>query len=355
MSTKLARGARVETWMRSSWIVGLIALLPCACSSENASSPPPSPVDWHAFDVPHGPRAATTGPTAQERAAAEGYISDLAAPGFGALASRLTSYGHFIFPGVPDSRGPEKVLKSHEALLGAFDKRAIVTSRVWRTDSEQTVEWTMTGVQTKDWMGVPATNKPVVIKGVALLFTKDEGVLEDILMIFDVAAVKAQLGAGPRELAGNPAPAVPTGPTQALDQTHSPEEARDVPVARAPIDALEGTSDAAYLASFADDAQVDTLQRAAPLRGKEELKAYFKAIRKAIGQLDTTVDNAWPVGPFVVVEYSIAGEQLGPIAWIPAQHDRVLRMRVVDIAEIHDGKIAHVWRYDNPSEILAPQ
>jgi hypothetical protein len=344
--------------MASRWILGpgcALALLSSGCSSENAGSPPAAPVDWHAFDLPHGPQAAPQGPTAQERAAAEGYVKDLAAPGFGSMGSRLANYAHFVFPGIPDTRGRDKVLTSHETLFGAFDKRAITVSRVWRTDSQHTVEWTMTGVQTKDWMGVPATNKPVVIKGVALVATKDEGVVEEIFMIFDVAVVKAQLGAGPKELAGNPLPAVPTGPMQSFEQTHSADETSETPIARAPIDALEGTSEAAYLASFADDAQVDTLERATPLRGKDDLKAYFKAVRKSIGQVDTTVDNAWPVAQFVVVQYTIAGDQLGPIAWIPAARERVLRMRVVDIAEIHDGKIVHVWRYDNPGEILAPQ
>jgi hypothetical protein len=345
--------------MAGRWFIGpgcaLALLSSSGCSSENAGAPPAAPVDWHAFDLPHGPQAAAQGPTAQERAAAEGYVADLAAPGFGSMASRLENFAHFVFPGIPDTRGRDKVLKSHEMLFGAFDKRAIAVSRVWRTDSEQTVEWTLTGVQTKEWMGVPPTNKPVVIKGVALVSTKDEGVVEEIFMLFDVAVVKAQLGAGPKELAGNPLPAVPTAPTQSFEQTHSADETSETPIARAPIAALEGTSEAAYLASFADDVQVDTPERATPLRGKEDLKAYFKATRKAIGQLDTTVDNAWPVAQFVVVEYTIAGDQLGPIAWIPVERERIMRMRVVDIVEIHDGKIAHVWRYDNPAEILTPQ
>jgi len=70
---------------------------------------------------------------------------------------------------------------------------------------------------------------------------------------------------------------------------------------------------------------------------------------KAIGQLDTTVNNSWGVGQFAVVEYSITGEQLGPIAWIPAQRDRVVNLEIVDICEMTGGKIARVWRYDNPT------
>jgi hypothetical protein len=76
-------------------------------------------------------------------------------------------------------------------------------------------------------------------------------------------------------------------------------------------------------------------------------------MHKAIGQLDTTVDNAWGVGPFSIVEYSIAGEQLASIGWVPAQRDKVIRLQLVDICETTGGKVARVWRYDNPVQILS--
>jgi hypothetical protein len=77
-------------------------------------------------------------------------------------------------------------------------------------------------------------------------------------------------------------------------------------------------------------------------------------MHKAIAQLDTTVVNGWGISTFAIVEYTIAGEQLGPIGWIPMQKDAVFRLHVVDVAELRDGRIARVWRYDNPSEMATP-
>src|SRR5579884_3899494 len=134
----------------------LLSLVSAACSSE-AANPPPAPVDWHAFDAPHGPVAATQGPTARERAVGEAYANALTSPGLSELAPRLAGDVHFSFPGMSDTRGRDGVLKAHETLFGSFDRRAIAVSRLLRTDSETTVEWTMTGVQARDWMGVPAT------------------------------------------------------------------------------------------------------------------------------------------------------------------------------------------------------
>jgi ketosteroid isomerase-like protein len=333
--------------------LAVVAVLSPACSSENAAAPPPAPVDWHAFDVPHGPITEPTGPTPRERAAADAYARVIASPDFAGLADHLDANARFTLAGTQDARGKEAVVKAHQTLFGAFDKRVVALSRVWRTDNEQTVEWTMSGVQVRDWMGVAATNRPVTFKGITLLFTKDDGAITDIRVYFDVALVKAQLGApSPKELVGLPVPAAPTGAPQVLDQTHSPEEAKNLAAARATLDALERNDEAAYLATFTDDATVETLERPQPMKGKDDLKAYFKQLHKAISQLDTTVDDGWGDAQYAVVEYFVSGEQIGALGWIPPQRDRVLRLQVVDVMEMRDGKVAHVWRYDNPGQIL---
>jgi ketosteroid isomerase-like protein len=337
-----------------SAIVGgtLSGLLCMACSSENAGAPPPAPVDWHAFDVPHGHITTPPGPTAKERAVAEAYTAAVAAPDLAGLAANLAVGVRFEYPGMPDGRGRDGVVKAHQALFGAFDKRTLTVTRLLRSDSAQAVEWTMTGVQAKDWMGAAATNKPVSFKGLTLLFTNDDGTISDIHVYFDTAVVKAQLGVGPKELAGLAPTAAPAGAPQVFEGTHSADEAHNVTAARAALDALEKSDEAAYVATMADDVVVETLERAQPMHGRDEQRAYFKAIHRSIGQLDTTLDNSFGVTQFAVVEYFIAGEQLGALGWLPALRDKVIRLQVVDVMEMRDGKIAHVWRYDNPGQIL---
>ena len=338
--------------MRTITTLGAIALLLGACSSDNVGAPPAAPVDWHAFDVPRGPAAVAPGPTPQERVVAEAYVSALASPAFAGITPLLNADTHFTFPGIQDARGHDAVIRAHETVLGAFDSRVFATSRVWRTDAVHAVEWTMSGVQNKDWMGVPASHKPVILKGITVLWTKDDGTIVDTHMVFDVTVTKVQLGAGPKELATLPPPALASGAPQGIDQAHTPDEVANVAATRAWLDGLEKTDEAAYIARMTDDVQVETLQKPQPLRGKDELKAYFKGMHKAIGELDTTVNEVLGIGRFVVVEYTINGEQLGPLMWIAAKSDRVVRLHVVDVIEMRDGKIAHVWRYDSPGEIV---
>jgi ketosteroid isomerase-like protein len=337
------------------------ALLLTACSEETVAPPPKPPTGslQPLAVVDAGPDTVTN----LERALPERYAKALSSqPGGGApfadLAPLLNpDLSGFLFPGMQPAHEPAGIVKAHEKLFGAFDDRKMSLSRIWRTPSEQTIEWTMTGTQAREWKGIPPTHKPVAFNGVTLMWTKDDGSITDIHVYFDVAAVMAQLGSPPKELPKDlqsPTPATPpSGAPQIFEQTQtgSAEESGNEKVVRAALDALEN-NEAAYVGAFADDVQIDSTSRPSPARGKADVKAYYKAMHKGIGQLDTNAMGAWGVGKFAIVEYSVSGEQLGPIGWVPAKRNNVVRFQVVDVCEMRDGKIARVWRYDNPLEML---
>jgi ketosteroid isomerase-like protein len=336
--------------MRSHVMMPALALV-AACSSETVARPPPPPVNWTSLDAPAVVEAGAGAPTAKERAAAERYVAALASPGSAQLVPLLDDDAHFDFPGGEDVHGRDATVRAHEALFGAFDERAVVATRVWRTASAQAVEWTMKGVQSRDWMGVAATHKAVTFQGLSLLWTRDDGSLADVHVYVDVAVIKAMLGVGPKSLLALPVPLFPaTSAPQVFEQTGAPEEQKNVAVVAAHLDALENDREAEYVAGVTDDVEVTTSEHE-PRRGREGTRSYFKGMHKAILQLDTTIENSWGVGPFAIVEYFISGEQIGPLEWIPAQRNRVVRLQTTDIAEIRDGKIARVRRYSNPQEI----
>ncbi len=335
-----------------------LALLMAGCPSETVAPPPAPPVNWQSLE-PSGKRSAVLpGPTENESAAAGTYARTFAAPAFAGLATQLDDDARFTFPGLGDIHGRDAIVRAHERLLGALDQRRMRIRRVWRTRGEQTIEWELTGIQAREWMGINASEKSVTVKGVALLWLKDDGTITDLHLYFDLAAIKAQLGAGPAtqgnvagQAAVNPIDAESTSPPQIFDQDLAPAERNGVALAKASLDALEGNNLTAYLGALADDVEIDTLERTQPSRGKGAATAYFKSMRKAIGQLDTTVTDAWGVGAFAILEYTIAGEQLGPLGSISAQRDKTVVLHIVDIVEISAEKIVHIWRYDNPTEI----
>jgi ketosteroid isomerase-like protein len=333
--------------------VALLAGLLVGCSSETVAQPPPPPVNWNALHVQPTVDAGADIVSAKERALPDAYAAALSSQGFAQLGPLLDDEAHFASPGMDDARGRSAVVHAHEILLGSFDQRRLSVGRVWRTPSEQTIEWTFSGTQERDWLGVPATHRAATFKGLTLLWTKDDGSIVDVHLYVDVAVVKAQLGVGPKDLLALQPPLPGGGAPQVFEQVGSAEEKANVAAIRASLDALEKNDEAAYSGAMTEDVEVHTPERAQPFRGRDGAKAYFKAMHKAIGQLDTTVDGIWGVGQFVVVEYSVAGEQIGPLGWIAPQRDKVIRLQVADVDEMRDGKIARVWRYDNPAQIAA--
>jgi steroid delta-isomerase-like uncharacterized protein len=342
--------------VRGPWVPFLgAALLLSACSGEKVNPPPAPPVNWGSLErqpvVDAGPPKATD----LERRLPVAFASAVSSQGFAQLGPLLDEDAHFSSPGMADAHGRSAIVHAFDVTLGAFDDRKVAPDRVWRTANEQTIEWTMGGTLARDWMGVPATHSAITFKGLTLLWTKDDGSISDVHLYFDVAVVKAQLGSGPKGLVAPPPPALGKEEPKVFEQSVSPQDKSDVAVYESALDALERKDLPRYVDAMTDDVEVYTLERAQPMRGKDDAKAYFKAMHKAVGQLDTTVQNSWGVSDrvqFAIVEYFVAGEQLGPLLWIPAQRDKVIRLELVDIAEIRDGKIARVWRYDNPAQIV---
>ncbi len=329
-----------------------------ACSSDKVGPPPAPPVNWASLQPQPRPDAGQLKPTEREALVASAYAKALA--DFGTLPKLLGESANMRF-GKQTAHGREAALAMHESIFGAFAQRTVATSRVWMNERYQAIEFSITGSQTRDWMGLAATQKQATIKGIMLVWTSDDGSIEDVHVMFDVAQVKAQL-LGAATQGTSPAARV-------FESTASPDEATNVQAVRDSLDALEVRThesqrldagkaapliegEAGYLSTFTDDVELYT-GRPDPLHGKDQAKAHFRSMRASIGQLDTLVNNTLGAGAFVIVEYTISGEQQGPIGNIPFKSSQLVTLNVIDVVELRDHKIAHVWRYDNPSEIVS--
>jgi len=326
----------------SKVLLVVFALAP-ACASETVALPPAAPVHWQATE---SKAPSPVAPTERERAVAQAYVAAIASPSFAKLGAMLEDDVHFVFD-ERDARGRERVIKIHQDLFGAFDNRQIVVSRVWLTDStqpvnSQAIEWTMSGVQARAWMGVAPTGKSALVHGLTLLWTNDEGVISEIHVYFDEEAVKAGLTGGQA-----PPPVAATEP-QVIEHKGTPEEAANVAVARGVLQALEDDKESAFVSSMSDDLDVLTLGSSETVHGKSGARTYFRSTRKSIRQLDTIVQNAWGVGAFVIVEYALAGVQTASSRRQGGSADGALhplQVHYVDIAELRNGTIARIWRY----------
>jgi ketosteroid isomerase-like protein len=327
----------------------LLPLLVClACAAETVERPAPPPVDWPSLQARHDvPDAGAPSATAHERAVAQGWCDAVGASGFSGLGALLDEQVHFTFAGAHDALGRDKVVREHEARLGMLDERHVALTRVLLAESSQVFEWTLSAVHA-------ASHKSVSLRGVTVVWTRDDGAITDLHLYFDEALLLAQLGQGPKGLSA-PSPSTSAAPAapQRLEHAGVEQEERGVSVVRACLDALENNDEAAYLGAMTDDVEWLTPETPEPLKGKAVPRGYFKTMRKAVAQLDTQIDHAWAAGPFVAVEYRITGEQKAALGWVPLQKSALLDLHLVDIAELRDGKIARIVRYENPLQLLS--
>jgi hypothetical protein len=329
----------------------LLGALVAGCSSETVAMWPAPPV--HFLTAPSVASASSpTTPTDKERGLADTYMKALSSPGFVDLGAIVDDEAR-IAVGARNTHGRERVLKDHDDVFGAFDQRHFVTNRVWLTDStrpldSQTLEWTMTGIHARPFLGVAPTHKPVVIRGLTLLWTSDSGIISDLHVYFDEELVRAQLGGGPADLQKLRTPLVDAEAHQTYERNGAAQEATNVALVRTMIQALEDDKESIFLSTMDDQVEVDMLDHAEPSRGKIAARQYFQTMRSSIRHLDTVIQNAWGVGAFAVVEYAITGLQQAPLPRIPFAAGRPLHTQFVDIAEIKDGRMAHIWRYADP-------
>lgn len=323
--------------------VALALLALAGCTSETVGVPPSPPVG-RVFEFRVPVDAGVVRASDRERALASSYVRALSSPGFAGLAHLLDEDAHFTLAGYRDAKGRENIVKTYASLFGGIDQRTVVARRSFLTDASQVLEWTLTGVH-------KTTQKAVTCEGVSLLFTRDDGSIWDQHVTFDEAALQAQIGDVPKGFPRLP-PRTPTTLGGDTIEGAIGDKASLAP-ARAMLDALENGDENAYVANAAEDVEVETFGSSVPLHAKADLRTYFKAQRKSIGNLDASIDNVWTFPGFAIVEYHVVGEQRGPIGWVPSQKDTLIKLFTVEVVNVRDGKIARIWRYDNPAQILS--
>jgi predicted ester cyclase len=350
--------------MRHLLLRGSLVCALSACGSAAVDQPGPAPVDPRLFQDASARPAAHVATAEEigraERDAITAVMTGLAVDGFAASLPLLDPEGNFSFPGLSEATDRDGAVKVLGDLFGAFSGRKFALGRYWQTPQATIVEWSMTGVQSGEWMGIKPAGKPVNIRGVAIFWfdllsmprsaSETKGPITNTHFYFDVGAVMAELGAGPKGV--EPPAANPTLSTDVFTSAGGEVEKHDVAVVNASWDAFESKNEAGYLAPIADDIEVFRLDRASPERGKAERRKFFKWAAGGIGSLSQTPSDAWGVGPYVVEEYSLAGVHSGKLTDAPAS-GHALRLHYLDIDELKDGKIARTWTYGNSMELLA--
>lgn len=313
--------------------------------------------------------AATTAPTGSDakkeadkpsladlqKKALAGYTEAMVANDAKKLAAFYTDDAVVTFAGMPEMKGREAIEKMHAEWHSAFPHEKFGFTRAWMKNDVVITEWAAVAKHAGEWMGVKATSKPVSLMGLTVSWTNSEGKITKQNMYADPASLMAQIGASKAKT--RPAlAAIPAMESWLAKGT--PDEDKVLDVAKSMYGAMEKLAtekdkkkaEADMLALVTDDMVYDGNTMPEAIKGKDKVKTGPLELAKAVPDLKMTMNNAWGFGDVAIVEYTMSGTQKGAFMGKPASK-KAMNVHGVDVFQVKDGKVAHLWTYENGMEM----
>jgi steroid delta-isomerase-like uncharacterized protein len=252
--------------------------------------------------------------------------------------------------GAADARGRAAIEQSHQALLDGFPDLKNALAAVYLKGDVGIAEWVMTGTQTRDWMCLPASNKPFGIRGATVFWFDDQGLVREAHRYFDMPTLYAQIGAFREKV--RPRAELPAD-TVVSTAGGSPDEEANLTTLLSLYAALDETpaNQARFLGLFAENATFDDVSSPASAVGRPGLRAMFRTMTRAFPDLREIVANAWGVGDTAAAELVFNGTQRGPLGAIKPT-GRGVNVHELDVAVVKNGKILRATTYMNSAEAL---
>jgi steroid delta-isomerase-like uncharacterized protein len=343
--------------MRKTYGALVLGFLVTACGGGADEAPPvqapPPPV---ASAAPAPPPVETPAPPAPPKASlAELQQTTLKAyvDGFTdakKVASLYAEDAQLWIPGTPEVKGREAILGYTQSQLDSSSNVKFGFNRQWIKGDTIVVEWTATGTQTKEWMGVPASEKPWGVTGASILTFNQDGLIAKDHRYFDFSTVLSQLGASKQKARG--IPALPTAVETHTAKGDAQEE-KEVEWAKSLNAAFDKHDSKAFLDMLTDETLYDDATMPTQMKGKAGAKQFFESFTKAFPDLKIEAGRILAVEDFVIQEYAINGTHkaalTGPQGTIPATK-KPINLHSLDIQHLKDGKLAHGWTYANGFE-----
>jgi hypothetical protein len=307
-----------------------------ATASADTTPPPPPPKPVLSEVIPQAIKGLFEAFNAQDQARAATYEADQIA---------LYFYGSLRGG---ETHGKADVAKRVAAT--SFPDSKVVPTRIWFKGNVAVVEFTFTGLFSRDAGDIKATNKPMGTKRAGVYVFDDDGLVKEERIYADIAAMRAQMRGDKGAPAAEP---TPTADPEAHVAKGTPDEDKLVDWARK-IDDTFSTDDVRQASALlADDVQYDAWG-VASLKGKKDVSKALQAFFKAFPDQKWAPTNVWGIDGYVVIEHVFTGTQKGPFGLVAKPTGKpITGEHFLSIWQpTPDGKLAHVWNYANPIEAM---
>jgi steroid delta-isomerase-like uncharacterized protein len=227
----------------------------------------------------------------------------------------------------------------------------IAFSRTWTKGDMVVIEWVATGTQSKEWMGIPATEKPWGVQGCSVIWYNQDGLITKDHRYFDVGTILSQLGVSKQK--ARAIPAIPSS-TEAHVSKGDPSEDKEAEWLKSVNTTIEKHDVKAFLDGLTEDTLYDDYTMPTTMKGKAPAKTFIESFTKAFPDIKFDVANAFGVEDFAIQEYVMNGTQKAPLTMGPGMTipntKKSISYHSLDIMQVKDGKCVHGYTYANGAE-----
>lgn len=332
-------------------VVGAVLLL--ACGGEDVK-PPQAPTPT-AAPTPEPPPPAPTAVAPPPKPPIAELITEATQTALIALnghdakkfASVYAENAEISVPGLNDITGRAGVEANMNEWFQTFSKVKLGFRRVWMKDKVVVLEWVIQGTHSGELFGIKGKDNPIGHAGLSIVTFNDEGKVQSEHRYGDLGTVASQLG-----LTKEKPEAIPSVPDSTDVYKSKPEaDAKSEAAVKAALIAFDKKNPADLDAVTQDDVEYQGLITSNAVKGRADLKKTFAAFYKAFPDAKMSPSLVMGVGDFAIVEYEMTGTQQGAIGNIKATKKPV-KLHAVDIVQLKDGKVSHVWTFRNSAELM---
>jgi steroid delta-isomerase-like uncharacterized protein len=266
------------------------------------------------------------------------------------VAANYEPTARLVIAGLPEMSGKDAIAANAKDNFTAYPDFKVAVTRSFAKGNTAVFEWTITGKNDGPSMGKPATGRQMGVTGVGVATFDDDGLIKEEHRYLDLPTIQSQLD--PKAKAGTfRAPvALPTGPTEEHVSKGTPDEAKTIEQGDAIIKADESKDEKALMATVSadyvwqDNTSATTIT---PANLKTAQGAYNTAFP------DWTMPHKLTIAAdgYYVIEATFTGTQKGPMGPVKATNKPV-KVGMVDIQLIKDGKATKEWSYFNSADLL---
>ncbi|WP_394843256.1 ester cyclase [Pendulispora brunnea] len=247
-------------------------------------------------------------------------------------------------------QGKADIEKSTQQFFDTFKDAKFWISRIWVKQDVAAIEWGWSGTQSGEFLGVKGSEKQAGVVGLSLVTYDNDGHIKQENRYEDFATVFAQLGITKAQGKVRPVP-TPAASTETFISKGTPDEEKNVGVAKQLNAAFESKKEADFLAPLAEDIEWTDFAMPETTKGKAASKKFFGEFTKAFPDGKSTTSAQFGAGEFVVEESSFNGTQKGPLGPLPATKKNVT-LHSVSVLQVKDGKVVKGWSFGNSIELV---